>query len=189
MITPLRTFISPAVKALNNPHWLNKLDTPQFQHHAVTGLIVMNGTMRPIATEMDSSASDKEKHYSAAREFLHQSMCLICHYTLSPAFEVVAFHAARQFPGMQKDFKEFENFKQVKEAIKFNVEARRHNRLLDAKLKIGEHIAEKAIPVALSGVLRMGGTIGTILALAVAAPMLNNVILKPILKIFKLEES
>jgi hypothetical protein len=180
--------INPVVRAFNHPKRLNFCDTTKFQSHAVAALIISNAILRPVATELDPSASDKEKHYSAAREFFHQSMCLMCHYMLSPLFEKAAFHVGKQFPKLKETFGEYTSLKKVKDALQFNVDARRNNRLVFAKMKEGEVLGYKEIPRKLLGVLRIGGTVGTVLALGVAAPTLNNHLLKPILKLLHFDQ-
>lgn len=174
------------VSFINKPQVLNFLDTPTFQRHAFGSLIVTNGLLRPIATLRDKSASEKERRYSATRELFHQTMCFISHYSLATNFEKLAFQIAKRIPNLQKEFGEFQTFEQVKAARQFNVEARRHNRLIAAKLKSGMEKTYKNIPQKLTGILRVGDSLGTILALTCVAPLLNNFLLGPTLKLFKL---
>jgi len=181
--------INPISRALNKPQRLNFYDTTKFQSHAVSALIITNAILRPTATELDTSTPKKDRDYSAAREFFHQSMCLACHLMLSPLFEKIAFHVAKRIPALKKEFGEFKTFKDVGAAINGNAEARRHNRLIGAKFKEGVELPYKEIPRALSGVLRLGSTMGTIVALAYVAPTINNHLLKPILKALHLESS
>lgn len=175
------------VSFINKAQVLNFLDTPTFQRHAFGSLIVTNAILRPTATMLDKGASEQERHYSAARELFHQTMCFISHYTLATNFEKLAFHMAKKFPALQKEFGEFQTFQQVKAARQYNVEARKHNRLVSAKLKTGLPLVYKSIPRILTGVLRAGDSLGTVLALTCIAPLLNNLLLKPTLKFFKLE--
>lgn len=176
------------VSFINRPQILNLLDTPKIQRHAFTTLIVSNAVLRPLATLSDKSASSKERHYSATRELLQQAMCLICHLTLAPTFERFAFKAARQFPQLQKEFEKFEIFQQVQAARQFNVAVRRNNRLVAAGLKKGILQNYQEIPKVLTGVLRIGDSIGTIAALACFAPLVNNYILGPALKAFTVNQ-
>lgn len=172
---------------LNKAYVQNFLDTPTFQRHAFGSLIVTNGLLRPAATMRDKSASEQERRYSAARELFHQTMCFISHYSLAANFEKLAFHLGKQFPALQKEFGEFQTFQQVKAARQYNADARKHNRLIAAKIKDGLPLVYKNIPRPLLGVLRAGDSMGTILALTCIAPILNNLFLKPTLKLFKLE--
>jgi len=181
--------INPISRALNKPQRLNFYDTTKFQSHAVSALIVTNAVLRPLATELDTSTPKKDRDYSAAREFFHQSMCLASHLMLAPLFEKIAFGIAKRIPALKKDFEAFPTYKDVGAAINGNAEARRHNRLIAAKLKEGVEQSYKEIPRALSGVLRLGSTMGTVVALAYVAPTINNHLLKPILKALHLGSS
>jgi hypothetical protein len=175
------------VRVINKPQILNVLDTPTFQRHAFGSLIITNMLLRPVATMADNSVSDQERRYSAAREFFQQIMCLVCHYTLATNFEKIGFHVARRFPKIQKEFGEYQTFQHINDARQFNVEARRNNRLILGQLKKGTLQAYKEMPAVLRGALKTGDSLGTITALALIVPILNNHLLGPILKACKLE--
>jgi hypothetical protein len=174
------------VSFLNRPQVLNFFDTPTFQRNAIGVLIVNNAVLRPVAALLDKNASEQERKYSAARELFHQLMCLVCHYLLASSFEKSAFLIAKRFPAVQKEFPQFRTFQDVKSARKFNVEARRNNRLIAAGVKRGATQAYRELPQVLRGVLRMGDSLGTILALTCIAPILNNYLLGPTMKMLKL---
>ena len=139
----------------------------------VAGLIVSNAVFRPVFTLADSKASPGAKKYSAAREFFHQVLCLGAHLALADVFKRFGFSVGKKLVGNLPNtgFDQFKNYGAVSEF-----------------LKKGGNMLQKA-PV-VNGAIAVGSIIGSIVALAVIAPKLNNMILPPLLNKLgiKLEE-
>lgn len=155
--------ISPLIaKTVNNPRVMKFASDPVWP---IAGLIVTNAVFRPVFTLADKNTSPEAKKYSATREFFHQILCLGAHFTLAEGFKKIGFKLGKVLAGKSSSigFDKFSSYGEVKQFI-----------------KNGGDLMKK-YPY-LNGSLAVGSILGSIVALAVIAPKLNNILLPPILK-------
>lgn len=154
--------IAPAIsRIVNNPKVIKFASNPTWP---VAGLIITNAAFRPIFTLADPNVKPQAKKYSAAREFFHQVLCLGAHFSLAGLFKNIGFSVGKKLMPATGGFENFKNYKEVTKYID----------------KGGNLI--KQFPK-VNGSIIFGSTLGAILALAVIAPKVNNILLPPILNV------
>lgn len=152
--------ISPVItKIVNNPKVINFASNPTWP---VAGLIISNAAFRPLFTLADPNVKPNAKRYSAAREFFHQVLCLVAHFGLAGIFKRIGFDLGKKIIGNKNGFEHFKNYKEV---VKFT--------------KDGGNLIKQFPKV--NGSIIVGSTLGAIMALAVIAPKVNNILLPHIL--------
>ncbi len=133
--------------------------------HAITMLIANNFLLRPIYIMTNKEIPEDQKKYGATREAMQQVFNMAAHLGLSTTFEWVGFAACRKLVNVRNQKKAMEKFK---EFATFD------------KLKKCEGTRE--IPAVISGSKALGSFFGSVMALTVVAPMLNNKVLPYVFK-------
>lgn len=152
--------IGPVItRIVNNPKVIKFASDPTWP---VAGLIITNAAFRPLFTLADPNVKPQAKKYSACREFFHQVLCLITHFTLADKFKQLGFWIGKKIVNNNPGFNKFASYADVK-----------------AFGKAGGNLL-KAAP-AVNGAIMFGSTLSAILALAILAPKLNNMLLPPLL--------
>ncbi len=143
--------------------------SPDIKRHAITMLILNNFLLRPFYILTNDEIPEDQKKYGATREAMQQVFNMGAHLGLSTTFERVGFELNKMYLNARKDkypkaFKKFEEFATFK------------------KLREVEKDATREIPSIISGSKALGSFFGSVMALTIVAPMLNNKVLPYVFK-------
>ncbi len=143
--------------------------SPDIKKHAITMLILNNLILRPFYILTNKEIPEDQKKYGATREAMQQVFNMCSHLGLSTVFEWVGYNAGKAFINKRKDYypkakKQFELFNTFK------------------KVKECERQKGIKIPDVISGSKALGSFFGSVMALTIVAPMLNNKVLPYVFK-------
>ncbi len=174
---------------------------PGFMKWAIAGFIVVNMITRPVIVMLDRGTPKKDRAFSAERLAFQELLSLGCHLGIASSFERLgAWLGSRYFKGDPHGFQKSVAGKVYNLADwKSNVSGNGWKAFLNEKAVLGKKLGDVgsnsalrapilkqmeafAVPPLVSGSMRVGSIAGTILALGVVAPWLNNLTLPFLVK-------
>lgn len=142
---------------------------------------------QPSFVLLNNTIDSHTKKHSATKEVLYQLLCLgITFALINPLFQNRAFKYAKHLYKDEKVFQVFKNPKEFKKYTELETDAAKSDYLqgIDDKLKTGD-INEKFG----RGMTNLISIVGSILGLAILAPILSRIIVRPIMGILEKKDS
>lgn len=176
---------------------------PGFMKWAIAGFIMVNMVTRPLFVMLDRETPKKDRAFSAERLAFQEMLSLGCHLGIASSFERLGAWLgsklyANPAPGEKNPFQLKLESGRTYDLANWNGKAEngwkaalKHKAEIEKQIKaaagdsatLAKLAARKVeIPAAVSGSMRAGSIAGTILALGVVAPWLNNLILPHFVK-------
>lgn len=196
MSTP--KFLLPVANWLSSPAMIERLSKPGFMKWAIAGFITVNMITWPVFIMCDRKTPAKARAYSAERQFFQELLSLGCQLSIASLFELAGAKAgAWLFPD------HFQNkASQANPHALFQLsdwrrnskngwyEAVRHNAAVIRKIcesktpEVAKQFKSQMVPIneTVRGSIRAGSTAGSLIALVVVAPWVNNLMLSTFLK-------
>ena len=142
---------------------------------------------RPAFIFMDKDTDKNTKMYAATKELLYQLLCLGLYFAIIPFFNKGAYNLAKKMYKDNTIFKLFDSPKSFKEFHKLPQEEKldKLTQLMEEKnislpTKTNEELKKEEGLV--NGSLEMGALVGSIIGLSIAAPIITNPMIRPVLK-------
>ncbi len=170
---------------ISNPTFYNATQGTVAQMTIKTGL---NSVARPGFILLDKNIDPHTKKFSASKEFLYQGLSLLMYLgIIIPIFKHGAYALAKnKLFKNEAVFKAFPNPDEFKKFLKLGSEQEKLTKLSEISKATGDtfnrtNISEESEHLA-NGVIESSSLIGTILGLAVVAPLTATKAIHPILK-------
>lgn len=172
---------------------------PGFMKWAIAGFIMVNMVTRPLFVMLDRETPKKDRAFSAERLAFQEMLSLGCHLGIASSFERLGawlgsklYAKSTDNPFMLKTSGQVYNLADWsgkaeqgwKAALKHKTEIEKQIKAAAGDSAALAKLAKQKIeiPAAVSGSMRAGSIAGTILALGVVAPWLNNLMLPVFVK-------
>lgn len=169
---------------ITNPTFYNATQGTVAQMTIKTGL---NSVARPGFILLDKNIDPHTKKFSSSKEFLYQIISLGMYLgIIIPIFKNGAYKAAKKMYKDEAVFKAFKSPDEFKKFFKLGSEQEKLTKLQEISKNTGDtfnrtNITEEGEHLA-NGVIESSSLIGTILGLAVVAPLTATKIINPVLK-------
>jgi len=159
----------------------------------------MKAVGRPSSIMLDGKLDAKTKRYAAIKEFLYQAICFATYIALViPLFKCGSFKLAQKFMKQEPGFQKFKNAGQFLEYKKIASMAKKERSAALSKSKFKNSFSkeinkelkkEKPNPFnVVKGAIELGNLVGSVLGLAIFAPMLSHHLIHPTLKFLGFEK-
>lgn len=171
---------------ISNPTFYNFTQGTATQMGIKTSL---NAVARPGFILMDKDIDPHTKKFSATKEFLYQALSIAMYLgVIIPVFKHATYSLAKN--KLYKDeavFKAFKTPDDFKKFFKLETEAQKLEKLKEISQKTGdtftkENILDNGGADLANGVIETSSLVGTIIGLAVVAPLAASKLIHPILK-------
>lgn len=180
--------ISGIQNLISNPTLYNMTQSTVTQ---VTSETCLKAIGRPAFILGDKQIDPQTKKFSATKEFLYQLTCLGIYLSMIHQFKRSSFSIGRKLFKNESVFKAFKHPGEFMEYYKMD-DAARAKRLdeINKNLQSGDKFVKENLNINLGkGTIETCSIVGTVLGLAILAPIVSHPLIHPILKVMGLEEN
>lgn len=173
---------------ISNPTLYNMTQSTVTQ---VTSETCLKAIGRPSFILMDKQIDPQTKKFSATKEFLYQLTCLAIYLSMIHQFKKASFAIGRKLFKNEDVFKAFKHTGDFMNYYKMD-EAARANKLneINKALNSGDKFVKEKLNLNLGkGIIEGSSIVGTVLGLAVLAPIVSHPLIHPILKVMGLDKT
>lgn len=173
---------------ISNPTLYNMTQSTVTQ---VTTETCLKAVGRPAFILGDKQIDSQTKKFSATKEFLYQLTCLGIYLSMIHQFKKASFSIGRKLFKDEAVFKAFKHPGEFMEYYKMD-EAAKSKRLeeINKTLKSGDKFVKEKLNINLGkGIIESCSIFGTVVGLAILAPVVSHPLIHPILKAFGMEQN
>lgn len=173
---------------ISNPTLYNMTQSTVTQ---VTTETCLKAVGRPAFILGDKQIDSQTKKFSATKEFLYQLTCLGIYLSMIHQFKKASFSIGRKLFKDETVFKAFKHPGEFMEYYKMD-EAAKSKRLeeINKTLKSEDKFVKEKLNINLGkGIIESCSIFGTVVGLAILAPVVSHPLIHPILKAFGMEQN
>ncbi len=173
---------------ISNPTLYNMTQSTVTQ---VTTETCLKAVGRPAFILGDKQIDSQTKKFSATKEFLYQLTCLGIYLSMIHQFKKASFSIGRKLFKDEAVFKAFKHPGEFMEYYKMD-EAAKSKRLeeINKTLKSEDKFVKEKLNINLGkGIIESCSIFGTVVGLAILAPVVSHPLIHPILKAFGMEQN
>lgn len=173
---------------ISNPTLYNMTQSTVTQ---VTTETCLKAVGRPAFILGDKQIDSQTKKFSATKEFLYQLTCLGIYLSMIHQFKKASFSIGRKLFKDEAVFKAFKHPGEFMEYYKMD-EAAKSKKLeeINKTLKSGDKFVKEKLNINLGkGIIESCSIFGTVVGLAILAPVVSHPLIHPILKAFGMEQN
>lgn len=173
---------------ISNPTLYNLTQSTVTQ---VTTETCLKAIGRPSFILMDNQIDSKTKKFSATKELLYQLTCLGIYLSMIHQFKKASFSIGRKLFKDEAVFKAFEHTGDFMEYYKMDEAARAEKlKAINSLRKSGDQFVKENLNLNLGkGIIESSSILGTVLGLAILAPIISHPLIHPILKTMGLDKN
>ncbi len=173
---------------ISNPTLYNLTQSTVTQ---VTTETCLKAVGRPSFILLDNQIDSKTKKFSATKELLYQLTCLGIYLSMIHQFKKASFSIGRKLFKDEAVFKAFEHTGDFMEYYKMDEAARAEKlKAINSLRKSGDQFVKENLNLNLGkGIIESSSILGTVLGLAILAPIISHPLIHPILKTMGLDKN
>ncbi len=172
---------------ISNPTLYNMTQSTVTQ---VTTETCLKAIGRPAFILGDKQIDSQTKKFSATKELLYQLTCLGIYLSMIHQFKRASFSIGRKLFKNESVFKAFKHPGEFMEYYKMD-EVAKAKKLdeINKNLQSGDKFVKENLNINLGkGIIETSSIVGTVLGLAILAPIVSHPLIHPILKVMGLDE-
>ena len=173
---------------ISNPTLYNLTQSTVTQ---VTTETCLKAIGRPSFILLDNQIDSKTKKFSATKELLYQLTCLGIYLSMIHQFKKASLSIGRKLFKDEAVFKAFEHTGDFMEYYKMDEAARAEKlKAINSLRKSGDQFVKENLNLNLGkGIIESSSILGTVLGLAILAPIISHPLIHPILKTMGLDKN